>query len=273
MSRKLVLMCAFVGIAAAAAPAALRLPVCIAYNASASAPLGWYRVRTNASLQVGDYVLATLPNDAGALAAQRGYLPAGLPVLKQVAAVAGQHVCARGEAILINDKIFVHVLRSDRNGRPLPAWRQCRSLIDGELFLANSSNTASFDSRYFGPVAASAVLGQAIPLWTWSVMKTPCLRPPGCRRAASPTHVAVHPSCKPSPPELWHRSAPGAGKTEGKIEGDGTAVCLELGLHEGGRGTCWHCSRAAVKSNAAPMLVLPRAVFALIGPAAMESPS
>jgi conjugative transfer signal peptidase TraF len=162
------LLCAAIGIAAASAPAAWRPPVRIAYNASASAPLGWYQVRAVASPQVGDYVLAMPPTDAGALAAQRGYLPAGLPVLKQVAAVAGQHVCARSDAILINDSMSVHVLRSDRFGRQLSAWHQCRRLIDGELFLLNANNAASFDSRYFGPVSVSAVRGKAIPLWTWS---------------------------------------------------------------------------------------------------------
>jgi conjugative transfer signal peptidase TraF len=168
LNRKLLLLCAAIGIAAAAAPAAWQPPVRIAYNASASAPLGWYQIHAVASPRMGDYVLAMLPNDTSALAAQRGYLPAGLPVLKQVAAVAGQHVCARSDAILIDDSASVRVLRSDRFGRPLPAWHQCRRLIDGELFLLNANNAASFDSRYFGPVLASAVRGQAIPLWTWS---------------------------------------------------------------------------------------------------------
>lgn len=168
MNKKLLLLCAAIGIAAAAAPAAWRAPIRIAYNASASAPLGWYEVRVVTSPQVGAYVLVMLPNDASALAAKRGYLPAGLPILKQVAAVAGQHVCTRSDAILIDGAMSVDVLHSDRIGRPLPAWRQCRSLVEGELFLLNASNAASFDSRYFGPVSVSAVRGQAIPLWTWS---------------------------------------------------------------------------------------------------------
>ncbi|MBI3531959.1 MAG: S26 family signal peptidase, partial [Burkholderiales bacterium] len=40
-------------------------------------------------------------------------------------------------------------------------------LHDGELFLLSATNPASFDSRYFGPIAASAVIGSAQPLWTW----------------------------------------------------------------------------------------------------------
>jgi conjugative transfer signal peptidase TraF len=168
LNRGPLLLCAAIGIAAAAAPAAWQPRVRIAYNASASAPLGWYQVRAFASPQVGHFVLAMLPNDAAALAARRGYLPAGLPVLKQVAAVAGQHVCAHADAIVIDGAVSAHILRADRMGRPLAAWHQCRRLIDGELFLLNTSNAASFDSRYFGPVSVSAVRGQAIPIWTWS---------------------------------------------------------------------------------------------------------
>jgi type IV secretory pathway protease TraF len=50
-------------------------------------------------------------------------------------------------------------------GRPLPSWQQCRRLEPGELFLLSVTNPASFDSRYFGPVSASAVIGVAHPVW------------------------------------------------------------------------------------------------------------
>jgi len=56
-------------------------------------------------------------------------------------------------------------LPADRMGRPLPSWQQCRRLESGELFLLSVTNPASFDSRYFGPIPASAVLGVAHPLW------------------------------------------------------------------------------------------------------------
>jgi conjugative transfer signal peptidase TraF len=166
---KIVLMlCTMVGIAAAATPAVLRPSVKLVYNATSSAPLGWYRVHAVTSLKVGDYALATLPTAAAALAAQRGYLPAGVPIVKRVSAMAGQHVCVREDALMIDGTPSGRILRSDRQGRPLPVWQQCRNLVSGELFLLSTTNPASFDSRYFGPVPAQAVLGQAIPLWTWS---------------------------------------------------------------------------------------------------------
>ncbi|MBI5277767.1 MAG: conjugative transfer signal peptidase TraF [Burkholderiales bacterium] len=167
MNKIITILCTLIGVTAAVAPTAYRPSVRVVYNASSSAPLGWYRIQSVTSPKVGDYVLATLPRGAAALAAQRDYLPAGLPILKRVSAVAGQHVCARGEALMIDGTPNGRILRSDRQGRPLPTWRHCRSLAGGELFLLSATNPASFDSRYFGPVPASSVRGQAVPLWTW----------------------------------------------------------------------------------------------------------
>jgi type IV secretory pathway protease TraF len=49
----------------------------------------------------------------------------------------------------------------------LAAWPGCRVLRRDEVFLFAAGNVASFDSRYFGPVGREAILGEAVPLWTW----------------------------------------------------------------------------------------------------------
>jgi conjugative transfer signal peptidase TraF len=143
------------------------------YNPSDSVPIGWYRVELLAHrpgspprpLAVGSIVLTRLPVDAAALAAQRGYLPARVPLLKRVGAVAPQHVCIAGRSVHIDGVPVAAALPADRLGRPLSPWPQCRVLRPGELFLLSATNPASFDSRYFGPVAASAVIGLAHPVW------------------------------------------------------------------------------------------------------------
>ncbi len=143
------------------------------YNPSDSVAVGWYRVdplgdRTSSlprRLEVGSIVLTTLPPDAAALAAQRGYLPARVPLLKRVGAVAPQEVCTTGGIVRIDGVPSAAVLPADRWGGPLPSWQQCRHLESGELFLLSVTNPASFDSRYFGPVSASAVIGVAQPVW------------------------------------------------------------------------------------------------------------
>ena len=143
------------------------------YNPSDSVPMGWYRVdplnhrpgSLPRPLSVGSIVLASLPPDAAALAAQRRYLPAGVPLLKRVGAIAPQEVCIAGGIVRIDGVPSAAVLRADRWGRPLPSWQQCRRLEPGELLLLSVTNPASFDGRYFGPVRTSAVIGIAHPVW------------------------------------------------------------------------------------------------------------
>lgn len=163
-----------IGVAALWAPSWLHLSARIVYNASASVAPGWYRVDLVSSAdsvqgpwQVGSIVLAQLPADVVAFAAQRGYLPTGVPILKRVGAIAPQAVCVRNGIVHIDGTAVATVLMHDGAHRPLHPWTPCRPLAEGELFLLSDTHPASFDSRYFGPIAASSVLGVARPLWTW----------------------------------------------------------------------------------------------------------
>ena len=143
------------------------------YNPSDSVAVGWYRVKPldhraaslPRPLSVDSIVLTRLPADAAALAAQRGYLPAHVPLLKRVGAVAPQHVCIVAGQVRIDGVPTAAALPADRLGRPLPSWPHCRPLAEGELFLLSVTNPASFDSRYFGPVSASVLIGVAHPVW------------------------------------------------------------------------------------------------------------
>lgn len=149
----------------------------LTYNPSDSVAVGWYHIDSldhqagslPSSLSVNSIVLVPLPAEVGALAAQRGYLPTRVPLLKRVGAIAPQEVCVAGGIVRIDGVPSAAVLRADRLGRPLPAWQQCRRLQPGELFLLSVTNPASFDSRYFGPVSVSTVIGVAHPIW----METP----------------------------------------------------------------------------------------------------
>lgn len=157
------------GLAAMAWASFMRPDTRFVYNSSDSVPVGWYRVdpagRPAGSSPVGNIVLIRLPDADATLAAQRGYLPIDIPLLKRVAAVAEQHVCIADRIVRIDGVSVAAALAADRAGRSLHAWSGCRRLRSGELFLLSATNPASFDSRYFGPVEASAVLGIAYPLW------------------------------------------------------------------------------------------------------------
>ncbi len=165
--RLLVALITSLGVAVLAWPS-MHTPVArIVYNPSDSVPRGWYRVGSADSPHAGSIVLAQLPADAAALATQRGYLPEHIPLLKRIGAMSPQHVCIEKHIVRIDGVAVTGVRATDGRGRPLSAWQQCRRLHDGELFLLSATNPASFDSRYFGPVAVSAVIGSAEPLWTW----------------------------------------------------------------------------------------------------------
>ena len=100
-------------------------------------------------------------------AARRGYLPARVPLVKRIAAVAGDAVCARGNAIFIDGRLAAARRAADGKGRSLPSWSGCRTLRANEVFLLLPDARASFDGRYFGPTNISDIAGTLEPLWTY----------------------------------------------------------------------------------------------------------
>lgn len=165
MRRRLSLALASACGVAALAWAAFAAPqLRVVYNASASVPVGWYRVEPARELHAGDIVLMRLPARIAILADRRGYLPADVPLLKRIGAVPPQHVCVHGGTVRIDGAPVAAVLPVDRWGRLLPRWRTCRRLREGELFLLSTAHPASFDSRYYGPVLVADVIGRAQPL-------------------------------------------------------------------------------------------------------------
>lgn len=137
------------------------------YNASASAPLGFYRVLPAEPLRRGEFVLARTPDSVRELAAERDYLPATVPLVKRIAAVGGDTVCAIHRAITIDGRHVADQLVADSRGRPLPIWSGCQTLRPDEIFLLMQGVPDSFDGRYFGPIPVSAVIGRLVPLWLW----------------------------------------------------------------------------------------------------------
>jgi conjugative transfer signal peptidase TraF len=136
------------------------------WNASESVPIGLYRLLPVEQLAVTQLVAVRLPEPLETFLDLNGYLPVGVPMLKRILALPGQTVCRTGLTITV-DKIEMGPARKrDRRGRPLPAWQGCRVLSGDEIFVMNRQSSDSFDGRYFGTISASAVIGQAFPVWT-----------------------------------------------------------------------------------------------------------
>jgi len=139
----------------------------LVWNASGSAPIGLYRVQPAGVLVVTMLVLAVPPERLASSLARGGYLPRGVPLLKRILALPGQWVCW-DKFIISVDGVNVGTARErDRRGRALPVWQGCRAIVNGEVFLMNWDEPTSLDSRYFGPISTSAIIGRAQPLWTF----------------------------------------------------------------------------------------------------------
>ena len=141
----------------------------IVWNATASTPIGFWRVLPKSSrdhLRVGDYVLFWPDRRSALLFAKRDYLPLGVPLLKRVAAVAGQTVCEHRGRVSIDGRHVADALRRDGHGRRLVAWSGCGPLRPGSIFVLIPTVPTSLDGRYFGPTPISSIIGRVTPLWT-----------------------------------------------------------------------------------------------------------
>jgi conjugative transfer signal peptidase TraF len=139
------------------------------YNASGSAPLGFYYLERRMPSR-GELAVFKPPPDIELLIMTHGVLPVPVPLLKQIAGAGGDEICRAKEpvgTISVNGKVVAEVLEKDPRGLPLPSWEGCMRLVDGEYFLLQPL-PRSFDSRYFGPVLRCDILGVARPLWTWN---------------------------------------------------------------------------------------------------------
>lgn len=144
-------------------------------NTTASEPLGvWRIVPLTRPVVRGDIVFVCPPDDATMHEAlRRGYLRRGLcqggfgPLIKTVIAVPGQQID-------ITDRVSVEgvpvrnsgIAQRDGKGRPLHRASPGR-VPAGSVFL-QSEFVGSWDSRYFGPIPVTGILGLAQEVLTYA---------------------------------------------------------------------------------------------------------
>lgn len=163
---RLTIITMLAGTALIVLPAWSRPDLRFIWNASASVPVGLYRIVPADRIEVTDLAVVMPPDELAGFLDERGYLPRGLPLIKRVLALGGTTVCRCAGAIVAYGVTYGEARAEDTRGRPLPVWQGCRRLGDGEAFFMNWDSPDSFDSRYIGPLPLSSVVGRAIPLWT-----------------------------------------------------------------------------------------------------------
>ena len=158
----------FAASAAVVLPSVASPPPQLIWNASASVPIGLYRVQPEPEPKVSDIVVVRPPEPLVGFLVDGGYLPRGVPLLKHVAALGGQRICRVGSAVSIGGVKVGEALGHDRRGRPLPVWQGCTILAADQVFLFNADRPDSLDGRYFGPLSRTTIVGRAQPIWTRS---------------------------------------------------------------------------------------------------------
>ena len=166
MSQRAIVVTMLASAALVVSPAWFANAPAFIWNASASVPIGLYRLAPAESPHIGDYVVVSPPKPLTAFLAERGYLPSGVPLIKRVLALPGATICRRGATIIAYDHAYGEARGRDRLGRPLPVWQGCRRLAEGEVFLMNWDAPDSLDGRYFGPLQVTSIVARALPLWT-----------------------------------------------------------------------------------------------------------
>ena len=134
-------------------------------NATDSLPHGIYCVSRKATYSRGDIVCFPVPAKVEDIVTERGWLKKGGVMLKKIAALSGDEVCVEGSTLSINNELKAAIRTVDSQGRSLPKYTRCGPLREHEIFLLHPEDEASFDSRYFGPVARKRIIGAAKPLW------------------------------------------------------------------------------------------------------------
>jgi type IV secretory pathway protease TraF len=137
----------------------------------------WLRLNVSASVPLGLYLLTSVPvaPAVGTLVvlpvptALRRYQT--MPLLKPVAAVAGDEVCSVETGLSFHElwiagRDYGPVLHDDGAGHPLPYIEGCFVVEDGAVFVA-SPVPRSMDGRYNGSTAIATLTARALPLLTW----------------------------------------------------------------------------------------------------------
>jgi conjugative transfer signal peptidase TraF len=146
----------------------------VRFNLTDSMPLGvWLVTPIPVELKRGDIVTVCLPTTSASAAFRNGYIGTGLcadryePILKPIGAVFGDVVTVSPTGLAVNGDIVPNTAaqQTDTTGRPMnPIPPGEYRVQPGTVWIVAPRHALSFDSRYFGPVAVSAITGAASPL-------------------------------------------------------------------------------------------------------------
>lgn len=144
-------------------------------NLTASLPLGVWKINKSFTrIERGDYVWFVPTKEIADFALKRGYLIKNnrcenntIPLLKVVYGLPGDTYFFYEKKLLLNNLPVKNVERrkTDSLGRIMPTIPN-GEVLENQLFVL-TTNSHSFDSRYYGAIPIENVKGTAKPIFTW----------------------------------------------------------------------------------------------------------
>lgn len=139
------------------------------FNYSSSLPIGIYLSIPGFGVRNGDIVAYYADDSVYNFAREHHYLADGLEKTYFI-----KHVATPGHTYEITEHGFFvdnfyigDIAKSDHQGNPLPQLNLGHYVVQPGEVMTYTSNTHSFDSRYFGPVKISQIETRVIPLLTF----------------------------------------------------------------------------------------------------------
>ncbi|SPD72448.1 putative Plasmid transfer protein TraF [uncultured Desulfobacterium sp.] len=140
----------------------------LVYNTTGSLPRGLYFISKEAQIKRGDIVYFKPPFSIRKLLIERNWLPEKANLMKEVVAIPGDHICigSTGKlSINFSECRQIILLKTDSKGLRMPhPYVDCGFIPKNKCFVLTDC-ARGFDSRYFGLIDLSLVIGKATPLF------------------------------------------------------------------------------------------------------------
>jgi signal peptidase I len=88
-------------------------------------------------------------------------------LVKRVVALPGQTIYSAGNSIYVNGRLLAepYLPRYEPLGPPIASRQHPYRVPPGEFYLLGGNRADSCDSRYWGPVKGSAIIGKVVLVW------------------------------------------------------------------------------------------------------------
>jgi signal peptidase I len=88
-------------------------------------------------------------------------------LVKRVIALPGQTIYSSGNSIYVNGRLLAepYLPRYDPLGPPIASSQHPYRVPPGEFYLLGDNRSDSCDSRYWGPIEGSSIIGKVVLVW------------------------------------------------------------------------------------------------------------